>query len=165
MMKKKMINHTLLSVAVLAIAGCGGSGDSNEPAQGAAVAQSESAAGTPYVGITDEELGWRAEVPETQTAALQVNDEFDFATSRRNKVELYIPEAAGQNAEAAFCTDYTQNGADYEVNYESCVLHAPLVGGTLSEDVNLVNQHGKVLSIVWLEDPSKPPIYQEFTFD
>ena len=115
MKNKKLIMPAMLSVATVLISACGGSSDSSEPAQGAAITQSESAAGTPYIGITDEELGWRAEVPETQTAALLVNDDFNFETARQTRVEFNLPEASGENAEASFCTDYTATPDGYEV--------------------------------------------------
>lgn len=156
---KKLISPTLISIIAVALSACGGSSDN-----GPAIEQTASAVGTPYVGITDEELGWRAEVPETQTAALRVTGEFDFATARRAKVTLVVPEAMNENADAAICTDYTATSDGYEVDYGSCVLQAPLVAGQLEEEFSLVNQHDSALSIVWFEDPDKAPLYQEFNF-
>ncbi len=158
----------LTAVAVL-LSACGSpSSQNDDPLLGAAFGQgqTESAANTNYVAITDEELGFLANVPDTETASLRVMDDFTFDTSRETTVSMSIPEASSVNAEATFCTDYSlQSGGDYEVNYDSCVLSAPLLGGELNEELNLVNQHSSVLGIVWFQDPSMQPMYQEFHFD
>jgi len=166
MKKKQLLNSVSMAVLALAVSACGSS--NNEPATGAAQAyfgQSASAAGTPYVGISDEELGWRAEVPETQTALLNVQNDYNFDASRRTVVTMSVPQAVGEKAEASFCTDYSFDGVDYEVDYDSCVLHAPLVNGQVSEEINLGNHHSSVLGIVWLQDSNADPVYKEFNFD
>jgi len=167
--KRILTSSTLVATALL-VSACGSPVSDNDdgPFLGAALPQGQtaSAAGTNYVALTDEELGWRAEVPDTDTANLQVYNDFTFDTSRRTKVDLSIPEAVNVSAEATFCTDYTMSAAgEYDVDYNSCVLQAPLFGGELSEELDLVNQHDKVLGIVWFQDPEMQPMYQEFHFD
>ena len=162
-------NSLALTAVTLVLTACGSSSsDSDEALLGAALpqGQTDSAINTPFVAITDEELGELAEVPDTQTASLQVFDDFTFDTARRTNVALSIPEATAVNAEATFCTDYSlEASGDYDVNYDSCVLSAPLLGGELNEDLDLVNQHSSVLGIVWFEDEAMLPMYQEFHFD
>lgn len=154
-------------VAML-LSACGSSGgDSDPPTLGAATGleQSASAAETNYVALTDEELGVLAEVPETQTAQLQVFNDFTFDTSRQTTVHMSVPEAIGASAEVSFCTDYSlEDNGTYDVNYDSCVLTAPLVGGELNEELHLVNQYASVLGVVWFQDTSILPMYQEFHF-
>lgn len=168
-MKTKQLLTRLSIVAVaVAVTACGPTGgEGDEPITGAAspVEQSVAAEGTPYVGLSDEELGWRAEVPVTRTASLIVQDGFNFETSRRTVVSMFVPGAVGEIAEATFCTDYVFDGVDYDVNYDSCVLQAPLVDGQLHEEITLANQYSSVLGIVWLQDPDAAPVYQEFRFD
>lgn len=169
-MKIRMIKNSLaLSVVTLMISACGPtSGENDEPSLGAAagVEQTASAANTNYVGITDEELGSLAEVPETETSRLLIMDDFTFDTSRKTTVTMSVPEAIGVSAEATFCTDYSlQVNGDYDVDYDSCILTTPLLGGELSEELNLVNHHASVLGIVWFRDNTMQPLYQEFQFD
>ena len=169
-MKTKTIKNSLALTAVtLVLTACGSSSSESDNALlGAALpqGQTDSALNTPFVAITDDELGELAEVPDTQTASLVVFDDFNFDTARRTNVALSIPEASAMSAEATFCTDYSleANGA-YDVEYESCVLSAPLLGGELNEELDLVNQHSSVLGIVWFEDEGMQPMYQEFHFD
>jgi len=156
MKTKQLLTYTTCSALALLVAACGSPSVEGEAGPNLAAAlpnQSESAQGTPYVAISDEELGWRADVPETATANLQVEDSFDFATSRNAQVDM-------------FCTNYTKLPDDtYEVDYNSCVLQAPLNGGVLSEQISLVNQHASVLAVVWFQDESMQPMYQEFHFE
>jgi len=164
-------NSFALTAVAMVLSACGSSSegdDGSEPAIGAAIGveQTASAADTNYVGITDEELGDLAEVPDTETARLQVFDDFTFETARQTSVYLSIPEAVGVSAEATFCTDYSlKDNGDYDVNYDSCILTTPMFGGVVDEELNLVNQHDSVLGVVWFQDPNIPPQYQEFQFD
>lgn len=169
-MKTRIIKNGLALTAVaLLLSACGSPTSQNdEPYLGAAFGQGQtaSAADTNYIAITDEELGSLANVPDTETASLRVMDDFTFDTSRQTTVSLSVPEASSQSAEATFCTDYSlQASGEYDVNYDSCVLTAPLLGGELNEELNLVNQHASVLGIVWFQDPAMQPMYQEFHFD
>jgi len=168
MTTKRIVSNTALSVAALMVTACGSptvDNDAGATIAAAQPAQTTDAQGTPYVAISDEDLGWRAEVPETQTAELQVNNDFNFETSRRTKVQLSVPDAVSVAAEATFCTEYTRlDNGEYDVDYDSCVLQAPLNGGELSTELSLVNQHGSVLAVVWFQDESMPPAYQEFNF-
>ncbi len=170
-MKTKTIFHgtavTALSVLLIA---CGGSSssDSDPVLLGAAITegQTDSAANTNFVAITDSELGDLANVPDTKTASLQVLDDFTFDTSRSTTVSMSIPEARNVDAEATFCTDYSaKNDGTYDIDYNSCVLSAPLLGGVLNEELNLVNQHASVIGVVWFQDPAIQPVYQEYHFD
>lgn len=168
-MNKTTIKNSLALTAVTVIlTACGSSSSQNdEPLIGAAFGQgqTDSAANTNYVAITDAELGILAEVPDTETASLQVLNDFTFDTARRTNVSLSIPEARTVAAEATFCTDYSlEASGHYEVDYNSCVLSAPLLGGELNEDLDLVNQYDSVLGIVWFQEEAMQPMYQEFHF-
>jgi len=121
---------------------------------------------TNYVGTSDQELGYLAQVPETLTAAMYTSNDFAFTTSHIQPVSFSLPEMSTQQAEATFCTEYKmQSTGDYSVNYNSCVLSAPVLGGSLNEELKLVNQHQSVIGVVSFQDPNIQPIYQEFHFD
>jgi len=169
MTTKQIASNVAISAIAFMVTACGSptvGGDEGETLAAAQPVQTADAVGTPYIAITDEDLGWRAEVPDTQTAELVVYNDFNFETSRRTQVDLSVPEATTQTAEASFCTDYTDKGNGvFEVNYDSCVLQAPLLGGELSAELSLMNQHDSVLAVVWFQDQDKPPMYKEFHFD
>jgi len=155
-----------LALMVTACGSPSSEGDHGPALASAQPLQTTDALGTPYVAITDEDLGWRADVPDTSTARLQVMDDFTFNTSHRTTVEMWVPEAVNVSAEATFCTDYQLiEGGGYEVNYNSCVLQVPLENGALNEELNLVNEHQSVLGIVWFQDQALQPVYQEFHFN
>lgn len=150
---------------------CGSpSSTGDQPLLGAAVGSGEPVNNEPapatFVTLDNEELSDITDVPETKTAELLVQDDFTFTTARLENVSLYIPEASAMEAEASFCTDYTELAdGSFDVNYNSCVLTAPLVAGALTEELDLVNQYNKALAVIWLEDTSMPPVFREFQFD
>lgn len=121
---------------------------------------------TNYVGTSDQELGYLAQVPITQTASIRVMDDFDFSADRQTQVSFAVPNAINLDAEATFCTEYKiKPSGDYRINYNSCVLSAPVLGGTVNEALNLANQHESVIGVVSFQDANIQPIYQEFHFD
>lgn len=118
-----------------------------------------------FVELSNEELTDLADVPETKTSDLLVASDFTFSTSRRVGVSLDIPEASDMQAEASICTDYTLlPDGSFDINYDSCVMTAPLAGGVFTDKVNLVNQHQSVVAVVWLEDTTMQPVFREFEF-
>lgn len=121
---------------------------------------------TNYIGTNDQQLGFLAQVPRTQTASIPAYDDFAFDASQFQSVNFSLPETSNQPAEATFCTEYSlQSPGQYPLNYNSCVLTAPVLGGVVDEELNLVNQHDTVIGVVSFQDPSIQPIYQEFHFD
>jgi len=121
---------------------------------------------TNYIETSDQQLGFLAQVPRTQTASIRAFDDFDFSTSQSQTVSFSLPDVSTNQAEATFCTEYEmQSSGDYRVNYNSCVLSTPVLGGVVDEELNLVNQHDSVIGVVSFQDPSIQPIYQEFHFD
>ena len=171
MKTKSIINCAAFTAITVLLSACGSSSSNSDDISLLAAAfeqgqTTSSAADNNFVATTDEELGDLAIVPVTQTAQLLVHDDFTFETSRSTSVSMSVPEAASVDAEATFCTDYSANGdGSFDVNYDSCVLSAPLFGGQLNEDLNLVNQHTSVIGVVWFQDPTMLPVYKEFHFD
>ncbi len=162
-------NAAVTSIALL-LGACGSSATSYEseeqPELGAASQQIETPSTADSNYVSAEALSNLGDVPDTRTAALVVLDDFTFETSRDTTVSMYIPEAVGVGAEASFCTDYTRLGdGRFDVDYDSCVLSAPLVGGYLEEEIDLVNQHDRVLGVVWFQDPAMDPMYREYQFN
>lgn len=161
----------LVAVSTLLI-GCGSPSDTgDQPLLGAAQGVGPAAPAvaelpSTFLELSNEELTDLAEVPETKTSDLQVASDFTFSTSRRVGVSLDIPEASDMQAEASICTDYTlMPDGSYDINYDSCVMTAPLQGGLLNDKVNLVNQHQSALAVVWLEDTTMQPVFREIEFN
>ena len=142
-------------------------GVSNTPDLGAALAsgQTESAIGTPYVGITVEELGALVETPETETANIVTSSEFNFPTSRAVALDLYVEEARGVTTDVVLCTDYSKVGDTYDVDYNSCIMQAEMLDGQLTTELDIVNQYERLLGVVWFQDEGTEPVFQEFEFE
>ena len=125
--------------------------------------QTESAIGTPFIGITAEELSSLPAVPVTETSNIEVARDFNFKTARKVAVDFNVEEARGLITDVSICTDYqvTAQGG-YEVDYDSCLLSAPMFDGRLAADVMLVNEYQSILGIVWLPEEGSEPVFQEF---
>ena len=139
----------------------------NEPDIGAAMAvqQTESAQGTPFVGITVAELGELAAAPDTATGNIVASRDFAFTTSRKISVELDVVEARGMTTNVVFCTDFKNLQRTYDVNYDSCVLRTEMHDGQLASEIDIVNQYDKLLGVVWFPEEGTEPVYREFTLD
>ena len=172
--QQKISACSLSTLAVLFV-GCNASGSNNSldtAVLGAAVPtssqpfQQQAFNDTNYVATNDQQLGFLARVPTTQTASIRAFDDFAFNTSQTQSVSFSLPENSTHQDEATFCTEYKmQASGSYQVNYNSCILSAPVLGGSLDEELNLVNQYQSVIGVVSFQDPSIQPIYQEFHFD
>jgi len=157
---QQIISACSLSALAALFVGCSASAPNdslNSPVLGAAL---------PAVPPANSEPFQQQAVPTTQTASFRAYDDFTFNTSQIQPVSFSLPENSAHQAEATFCTEYQiQESGTYRVNYNSCVLSAPVLGGNLNEEINLVNQYQSVIGVVSFQDPSIQPIYQEFHFD
>jgi len=176
---QQIISACSLSALAALFVGCSASAPNdslNSPVLGAALPavppansepfQQQAFNDTNYVATSDQQLGFLANVPTTQTASFRAYDDFTFNTSQIQPVSFSLPENSAHQAEATFCTEYQiQESGTYRVNYNSCILSAPVLGGNLNEEINLVNQYQSVIGVVSFQDPSIQPIYQEFHFD
>lgn len=142
-------------------------GVSNEPEIGAALAvqQTESAIGTPFVGITVAELGELAEAPNTITNSIVASRDFSFTTSRKISVELDVVEARGMTTDVVICTDFTNLEHTYDVNYDSCLVRTQMYDGQLTSEIDIVNHHDKLLGVVWFPEEGTEPVYREFALN
>ncbi len=173
-----MKKYTILTIAaLLTVGGCrpyedsddnvGNNGGSATPDIGAAQSQlqSASAAGTPYVGITNEELGFLAEVPTTETSNIQSSREFDFRTSRKIMLELDIEEARGLTTDVTLCSVYTLSPEGFDINYDSCLFESSMVDGRLLAEFSVVNHIDRLAGIVWFPNEGTTPVYREFLIE
>ena len=144
-----------LITAVIAgtlLSACGGSGndqatvDSEVPSLGAA--------------LTDETTATSATV--ANTSELQIDPTFNLASSRTIDVNFDIAEAEGTDGSVSICTDYAKDGSAFDVNYESCIVSAPMLDGQFSHFIDVTNEFDSVVAVVWFQTPGTDPLYQEF---
>lgn len=100
-------------------------------------------------------------VPTIQTADLQASNEFDFATSWDMNIDFTLPL---NNAYLSLCTDYDkQDSGAVEVQFDSCVVRAPITDGQFSsESLPMTNSTNSLIAV--LIDYANPstPTYVEF---
>ncbi len=161
-MKIKIIAVLLTSV----LCSCGGGTQDSilEPEQGAAVPiAQENFSDNPYDEST---LAYSAQLVSAQaneTAQISVSPEFTFKTSDTVQLALDFPEARGTRATVLICTDYSGTEGSYSVNYDSCLVRAPLVDGRLDHEMKVLSRHSTSLSVVWFAEPGSEPLYRELT--
>lgn len=150
---KRIITISLVSALVTACGG-GSSGTTSEPALGAATTD-------PYDQSTlsfFEQQGTEQTGPSSQ---INSAPEFGFRTSSEVSVSLDFAEARGQRATVLMCTDYTPTGDAFTVDYDSCLVRAPLLDGYFEHDFNVMTRHQSIISVVWFAEPGQAPLYQE----
>lgn len=121
----------------------------------------EPVATAPYEQSTLDYSAQQAAEQSNQTGQIAVSAEFDFRTSQNVSVLLDFPEARGQRATVLICTDYSGSGNSYNVDYNSCLVRAPLVDGRLAHDMQVLTRYDKALGVVWFAEPGNGPLYQE----
>lgn len=170
-----MKKYLLLALTGTLIVGCRPHDDGdNSSATGAgtpeigaalAVQQTQSAVGTPFVGITVAELaalGAMEAIPATETGSLVASRDFSFPTSRKVSVGLDVAEARGMTTDVVFCTEYQALPGSYDVNYDSCLFQAEMHDGQLTTELDVVNQYDSLLGVVWFPQKGLEPLYREF---
>ena len=100
--------------------------------------------------------------PEILPKDIVVSDNFDFSTSRKIAIDLNLAEAKDKEAHLSVCTEYTKNGNEYDINYESCVIRTVLDSGVINTSLEVTNDAASVIAVVWFSDPAMLPVYQEF---
>ena len=99
------------------------------------------------------------------TAGLISSADFDFSNSRTTVIDIDVPSASTSPGLLSLCTRYTRTGDSFDIDYDSCVVQAPLVNGLYSANMNITNDINSVVSVVWFQDESIPPVYQEFSLE
>lgn len=144
---------TISSLALL-LAACGGTGaDSTNP----------DAAAQEYTG----------------TASLKSTPEFEFNTSTDSSFEFSQTQNRSTEGGVSFgfpgagfmsiCTEYSEleEDGEYDVNYDSCVLQAPVEDDSFLADIKVTNDVDSVIGVIWLkksdDDETDPaPVYKVF---
>lgn len=170
-MKLKQLNHAVVAgIVTLTLAGCDGLRPQEEKvvtnAGGNDSSAPEIAAGLPedpYVNVEQTTNGVLVPVPQTETADIVVQPDFDFKTSRKVAVNLNVPEARGVTTSLSFCTDYQVSSTGFDVDYTSCTVNAPMVDGRFDFSLDVMNQYDSVLAVVWFPEEGLDPVFQELS--
>lgn len=101
-----------------------------------------------------------------QTAAMRVIQEFSFSAEQTQPVNFSMAQNVSYQDETAFCREYRMRApGESEFAYNSCVLSTSVLGGTVNEELDLINQHKNGIGVVSFQDSNLQPIYQESHFD
>lgn len=152
---RKLITTVLVASALSA---CGGGTSSPEQA----AAQPEALL-NPYEESTLSYSAQQVATQDSETAQLTVATDFDFAPSETVQISLDFPEARNDQATVLICTDYALEQGEYEIDYDSCAMRAPLLNGRIDHEMKVVNRYDSVLGVVWFAQPGTEPLYQEIT--
>ncbi len=156
---KKLI---LTAGVSLVLAACGGGGEStgglDQPELGAANEAQAPANTTPLAAAP------LAAAP-LNTSDIEVDVDFNLASSRSIDVDFDIADAEGTHASVSICTDYAQGGSAFDVNYDSCTVTADMFDGKFSHSMDVTHEFDSVVAVVWFLDPGTEPMYQEFFVD
>lgn len=100
-------------------------------------------------------------VASVQTADLQADANFDFATSWDMDVTFALPQASGF---LSLCTDYVRDESlQPTVNFESCIVRTPIAESSYqAQAIPMTNEITSLIAV--LIDYSNPsqPLYVEF---
>lgn len=122
----------------------------------------------PTAELESPELGAAIALESTapsNTRDINIDADFDLASSRSINVNFDIAEAEGTDASVSICTDYTQGGTAFDVNYESCTVTAEMQNGEFSHVMNVTHEFDSVVAVVWFQNPGSQPMYKEFFVD
>jgi len=119
---------------------------------------------------SDSHTGPLGETPDTtptleNTADLRSSAEFNFDTSRAIAIDFDVAQAKTSPGLMSLCTVYTKQGDQYDVDYDSCTVQAPLVNGEYSGKMDVTNDINSVIGVVWFKDPDIAPVYKEFSLE
>lgn len=103
--------------------------------------------------------------PVTDTKSLKVADNFTFDTARTIDIDFDLESARGTQASVSICTSYTQDAEDFDVDYDSCAVRAPMMDGVFSHSMEVTNEFDSVVAVVWFKDSSMAPLHREFSID
>lgn len=159
MCQKLSLKTLPVALSLVLLTGCMGSID-GEPDTGAAQ-NGNTQSDSPYTQNADS----TTQESDSNTAKFSTRPEFDFRTSGSLKINLDIPEARGEEATVSLCTEYNPGGTVYEINYDSCLLRAPLIDGRFKHEISLTNQFEAVVAAVWFQNPDIAPVMREFRRD
>ncbi|QFU74583.1 hypothetical protein EY643_02345 [Halioglobus maricola] len=82
------------------------------------------------------------------TEDLQVPDGFVFDDTYVLSVDIDVSAVLDEKAYLSICSEYSQTGSDYEINFDACQLSTPLVGGRYVGELNLTGSTTELLVVI-----------------
>ncbi len=158
---KKILLSSAITASLAVMTGCGSDNGQNDPLQtAAAMPATETTPATTETVTGEVDL---TDVSDTRT--LSVAKEFSFDTAQTIDIAFDLESARDTDASVSICTDYTQDGDAYDIDYESCTVRGPMYDGVFSHSMEVTNEFSSVVAVVWFLDPTMPPMYREFSID
>ncbi len=118
----------------------------------------------PYDQSTLDYSTQQAEAQISATDQVTASPDFAFRTSEYAPVALDFVEARGQRATVMVCTSYEPVGSEFSVDYDSCLMRAPLVDGYFEDRILVPTRHQSGIGVVWFAEPGHAPLYREISF-
>ncbi|MBR9727568.1 hypothetical protein ACFOD0_04520 [Shewanella intestini] len=158
---KPMVKNILLAMSVTFITACGGGGDSSAPTEVAVTPTTPATGTTPPATETDPEPEEETTPSPTSIDDLVVAPEFEMQAVFDLAVNVEL--SSTERGYFSLCDDFTQ-GAQIEVNYDSCLLRGPLTEGKLDEVLTVANHQHSLMAVIWFYDGSAPQ-YTQWQYD
>lgn len=93
----------------------------------------------------------------TSTKDLSVSETFDFTSSYDVAVNINL--GAGTNRYLNICNDFQRTSGQTNVDYDSCVLQAPLDDGQYQGTLSLTNDSTELVVAIWTYSGGEPEYY------
>ena len=103
--------------------------------------------------------------PLEYTADLKSSADFDFSSSREIAIDFDVAAVTTSPGLMSLCTKYSKADGNFDIDYGSCAVQAPLVNGVYMGKMNVTNDINSVVGVVWFKDESVPPTYKEFSLE
>ena len=120
--------------------------------------------GTDTAASTDPILG-AAINTGVETSSLDIDQDFDFAAARTIDISFDIADARSDKATVTICNDYEKIDNDFDINFTSCTVNGELVSGLFDHSMEVTIDKTAVIAGVFFQDPSKAPLFKEFSVD
>lgn len=157
-----------LFVIVLCLIGCGGgSGDEATDSTVVAITQPETNTPDTTTPETDTPETDDNDDTETQPIPTSIDDLVVAATNGLTPSFVLRVDvtSAPERGYFSLCNAYQQTSSQaYQVDYQSCLLRAPLNQGALYRELQVANHHQQLIAVIWRYDGSAPT-YQTWQYD
>ncbi|WP_440874261.1 hypothetical protein [Thalassotalea sp. PLHSN55] len=160
----------IITLCCLSISACGGGGGGESSSSASATTQAPTPApvttpdpmptpdpapdNTP--NTSDEELPDPNAVYESTAELVAAKS---FLIAQEYQLEISYQNDANRQAYLSVCTEFSQGSDGIYVNYNSCLLRAP-ISGDFSKTLTVANDKDKLVMAIWYLDDVNTPRYE-----
>ncbi|MEM7003920.1 MAG: hypothetical protein AAF529_24250 [Pseudomonadota bacterium] len=101
-----------------------------------------------------------ADTPADQTQDLVIDADFDIQSSWEMAIDFDIPTSG--EAYLSVCKEFTTTPTGYEINFDSCLVRAPVTNGVYDGSVVVTNEVTRVIGALYFFNEVTQPLYREF---